>query len=131
MAMPTNIDSEAIRLLQEADYWPWSDFERAFIAARDLDKETLEEYNKPFQARISYEELQFHSLAGPDSGTGGGASLASRAVVDLEITRTFPHLLRLPPASLLAVKPVKAFSVCSFYKAVELKVRDIANHGSL
>jgi len=68
MAMPTNIDPEAVRLLEEAN-WFWSDAEKAFIEARDPEKETTEEYRSRSPTRISYEELRDYGLAGSASGT--------------------------------------------------------------
>ena len=74
MAIPTNIDPEAARLLEEVD-WPWSDTEKAFIEARDPKKETTEEYRSRSSARISYEELRDHGLAGPAPRTEREARL--------------------------------------------------------
>jgi hypothetical protein len=74
VSMLTNTDPEAVRLLKEA-HWPWSNLEKAFIEARDREKETTEEYRRRFPARISYEELRDHGLAGPTSGTEQEAGL--------------------------------------------------------
>jgi hypothetical protein len=63
MAIPSNIDSEAIRLLEEAD-WPWSDTHMAFIEARDPERETTEDYHSRSPDRISYAELRDQGLAG-------------------------------------------------------------------
>jgi hypothetical protein len=66
MAKPDNINSETIRLLNEAD-WLWSDSKKAFVKARDPEQETTENYRSRSSAQISYEELRDHGLAGTAS----------------------------------------------------------------
>lgn len=63
MSRPDDIDHEAMRLLEEAD-WPWSDHHKAFVEARDPQRETTEEYRGRQPAYIAYAELQDHGLAG-------------------------------------------------------------------
>ena len=63
MAKPGDIDPEALHLLEESD-WPWSDWHRAFVEARDPERETTEEYRARQPARVSYAELQDNGLAG-------------------------------------------------------------------
>jgi hypothetical protein len=67
MGIPADIDPEVIRLLEEAD-WPWSNGEKAFVEARNPEKETTEEYRKRSPERIGYGQLRDHGLAGPTSG---------------------------------------------------------------
>lgn len=67
MGVPTNIDPEAVQLLEEFN-WLWSDAERAFIEARDPEQETTEEYRSRFKARVTYEDLRDHGFVGPVSG---------------------------------------------------------------
>jgi hypothetical protein len=66
MSIPSNIDSEAIRLLEEAD-WPWHDFSMAFVKARNPEQETTEQHRSHPPDQISYVELRDHGLAGPAS----------------------------------------------------------------
>jgi hypothetical protein len=66
MSIPSNIDPEAMRLIEEAD-WPWSELGRAFVEARDPERETTENYRSRPPARISYDELRDHGLAGTAS----------------------------------------------------------------
>lgn len=66
MSRPSDINSEAIRLLEEAD-WPWSDAHKAFVQSWDPERQTTEDYRSRSPARISYEELQDRRLAGPAS----------------------------------------------------------------
>jgi len=66
MTIPSNVDAEAIRLLDEAD-WPWSDLEKAFVKSRNPDRETTGEYLQRSSNRISYAELKDHSLVGSES----------------------------------------------------------------
>jgi hypothetical protein len=63
MPLFENIDPEAVRLLEEAD-WHWSECHNSFEQGRDPDKETTEEYLNHPPDRISYEELRDHGLAG-------------------------------------------------------------------
>jgi len=66
MSIPSTIASEAIQLLEEAD-WPWSNIHNAFVESRDPERETTENYLSRSPAQISYEELREHRLAGPAS----------------------------------------------------------------
>jgi hypothetical protein len=66
MAISSNVNSEAILLLEEAD-WLWSDAHMAFVKARDPERETTEDYRSRSPDRIGYEELQDHGPAGPAS----------------------------------------------------------------
>jgi hypothetical protein len=74
MSIPSNIDSEAIMLLEEAD-WPWSNIDRAFIKARDPGQETTEQYRSHQPDQINYEELRDHGLAGSASAAQREAGL--------------------------------------------------------
>ncbi len=74
MTIPSNIDSEALRLLEEAD-WPWSDAHKAFVKARDPERETTEDYRSRSPDRISDEELRACGLAAPASLGGREAGL--------------------------------------------------------
>ena len=67
MAMPTNIDLQAVQMLAESN-WLWSDAERAFIETRDPLKKSPEEYRSRFKARVTHEDLRDHGLVGPASG---------------------------------------------------------------
>ena len=66
MTIPTDIDSEAIRLLEESD-WPWSNWDKAFIESRNPERETTEDYRRRSPNRISYAELKDHGLANSSS----------------------------------------------------------------
>ena len=66
MSRPTNIDSEAIRILEKAN-WPWSDATYAFVKSRDPERETTEDYRSRSPGRINYGELHDHHLLGPAS----------------------------------------------------------------
>ena len=63
MSVLTTVDAEAVELFDEAD-WIWSDLDRAFVKARDPNKETTEEYRSHPPDCIAYEELEDHGLAG-------------------------------------------------------------------
>ncbi|MDP2651669.1 MAG: hypothetical protein Q8O94_00855 [bacterium] len=66
MSKPTDIDPEATRLLEEAD-WPWSDAEKAFVEARAPQKEATEQYRSRFKAKVTYEDLRDRGLVGSAS----------------------------------------------------------------
>jgi hypothetical protein len=70
MARPSNIDAEAIRLLEQAN-WPWSDLHMAFIEARDTEQETIEGSLTRPKGQVNSPELWDHGLA-------GSASMAER-----------------------------------------------------
>jgi hypothetical protein len=74
MAKPTDIDLEATRLLEKVN-WPWSDAEKSFVEARDPQKETTEQYRSRIRAKVTYEELRDHGLAGPGSRSEREAGL--------------------------------------------------------
>ena len=83
MARPSNIDPEAIRLIEEAD-WPWSDRDRAFVEACDPKQETTEQYRSRSPGQVSYDELQDHGL------TGSASRAARRAGLEWLRTRLHP-----------------------------------------
>jgi hypothetical protein len=66
MSIPRNSDAEARQLLEEAG-WPWSDWEMAFVKARDPERETREAYRSQPNAYVTIEELRGHHLAGSAS----------------------------------------------------------------
>lgn len=74
MARPGDIDPEALRLLEESD-WPWSDNHRAFVEARDPDRETTEQYRGRQPAQVTYAALRDHGLAGSTPGGGREAGI--------------------------------------------------------
>jgi hypothetical protein len=74
MSTPSDIDPEAIRLLAEAD-WPWSEWDRAFVKARDPGRETTEEYRLRPPAQVGHGDLRDHGLAGPASAPAREAGL--------------------------------------------------------
>jgi hypothetical protein len=74
MSRPSNIDSEVMRLIEEAD-WPWSDWNRAFVEARDPEQETTADYRSRSPGQISYVELQDHRLTGSASSAERQAGL--------------------------------------------------------
>ena len=53
MTQRIDLDSEAARLLKEAD-WLWSDAELAFVEARDRQRETTEEYHGRSKACVTH-----------------------------------------------------------------------------
>lgn len=63
MARLGDIDPEAIRLLEEAD-WPWSNRDKAFVEARDPERETTAQYRARNKAQVTYAQLRDHGLAG-------------------------------------------------------------------
>ena len=69
MTKPADIDPEALRLLEESD-WPWSDWHRAFVEAREPQRETTEQYRARQPAQVTYEALRDHGLAGPTPTVG-------------------------------------------------------------
>ena len=74
MSIPSNIDSEAIQLLKEAD-WPWDGSKYAFVKAHNPAQEILEQYHSHLPDHISYGELRDHNLASPASTTKREAGL--------------------------------------------------------
>ncbi len=71
MSRPSDINSEAIRLLGGAD-WLWSDAHKAFVESRNPERETTGDYLSRSPALISYEELRDHRLAGPAAERAAG-----------------------------------------------------------
>lgn len=61
MKTSANIATKAIHLLEEANCI-WSNAEKAFIEARNLDEETTAEYRSRSLLRISFEEIRDHGL---------------------------------------------------------------------
>ena len=63
MSGPTDVDPQALRLLDETG-WLWSDAHRAFVESRDPERETTEQYRDRGPKRIGHGELRDHGLAG-------------------------------------------------------------------
>ena len=63
MSRPGDIAPEAIRLLEDAD-WLWSEWDKAFVKARDPGSETIGEYRRGLRAQISHDTLRGCGLAG-------------------------------------------------------------------
>ena len=83
MAMPTTIDPEAVRLLEEAD-WPWNDDKKAFVAARQPNQESTADYRRRLPRSVGYGELRDHGLAGTTSAANRDKGLAwLRRTLDL------------------------------------------------
>lgn len=62
MAIPRDIDPQAVQLLLEAD-WPWDDRKKAFVEARQPERESIANYRRS-PSSIGYGELRDHGLAG-------------------------------------------------------------------
>ncbi len=62
MAIPHDIDPQAVRLLLEAD-WPWDDRQRAFVEARQPERQSTANYRSGSARSIGYGELRDHGLA--------------------------------------------------------------------
>ena len=75
MAIPQDIDPQVVQLCQEAD-WVWDNDRRAFVEARQPDRESLSEYRSRSQRSICYEELRDHNLAGATDAAKHLAGLA-------------------------------------------------------
>lgn len=83
MAMATNIDPEAVRLLEEAD-WPWNDRKKAFVEARQPKRESSADYQRRLPRSVGYGELRDHGLAGATSAANRHKGLAwLRRLLDL------------------------------------------------
>lgn len=75
MAMPTTIDPEAVRLLEEAD-WPWNDHKKAFVEARQPNRESTADYRSRSPCSVGYGELRDHGLAGTTAAANRDKGLA-------------------------------------------------------
>jgi len=74
MSRLDDIDPEAIRLIEDAD-WLWSDWDRAFVKARDPESETRGGYRRGLRAQISSDDLRDYGLAGRASNEKREAGL--------------------------------------------------------
>jgi len=63
MSILPNIGKEVIQLLQEVDFI-WDNLSKAFIEAREPERESTDEYKNRSKRSISYEELRDHGLVG-------------------------------------------------------------------
>lgn len=75
MAIPKDIDPQALELLIDAD-WPWDDRKVAFVEARHLEAESSDKYRRRAPRSIGYGELRDHGLAGSTSGVHRESGLA-------------------------------------------------------
>lgn len=74
MAIPHDIDSEAVELFREAD-WPWDDSANAFVEARQPDRESTAVYRARSRRSIGYETLRDRGLAGAPRAANRNESL--------------------------------------------------------
>ncbi len=75
MAIPRDIDPQAVRLLLEADC-PWDDRKKAFVEARRPERESPTNYRRRLLRSIGYGELRDHGLAGTVSSAKRDKGLA-------------------------------------------------------
>ncbi len=75
MAIPHDINPQAVQLFQEAD-WPWDDRKKAFVEARQPDRESTAKYRSRSSRSIGYGELRDHGLAGATSAANCDKGLA-------------------------------------------------------
>ena len=75
MAMPHDIDRLAVELFREADR-PWDDSRKAFVEARQPERESTADYRARSRRSIGYGELRDHGLAGSPSAADRDKGLA-------------------------------------------------------
>ncbi len=75
MAISRDIDPQAVRLLLEAD-WPWDDRKKAFVEARQPERESAANYRSRSPRSIGYGELRDRGLAGATDGANRDKGLA-------------------------------------------------------
>ncbi len=66
MAIPNDIDREALHLIHEAGL-EWEDSSREFIETRDTKRESTEDYRSRKVKRVSHAQLRDLGLTGTDT----------------------------------------------------------------